>query len=598
MKRFFKNFFINLKSQEKGLVHDVKEHFGWEKELIKKVGKNEGHKIPHFHQLKYLPSILTKKERKRFIIFSLILIVALVFLFSRLYSKLPLVPTFGGEYTEGLIGEVNAINPIFDLQNETEQDLVKIIFSGLVTWTDGELVPDLAEKWEIKENGKQYIFYLRKDVWWHDLQPFNADDVIFNIESVQNAKVQSPLKEAFSHLKVKKIDDYKIEFDLEKSFSPFLSYLTFGLLPKHLWQNVEPEKFYTDAQNLSPVGTGPFKFISFDYSETDQVRKIVLERNEKYYLHPPYLKNITFRLFNSYDEASDALLTKKIEGLAHYRKTDEIETVPKVFNSYKSQLSYLAVTFFDEMGILGNKKIREALTYAIDKNEINSQLENITLANAIISNPYYSAEKTIKKYEYNKEEAENLLKEAGYKKNKDGWFADKKGNELKIAFVVSDKLANQKIGDILKNFWEAIGVKINLKILSSVDFQKVLLSHSYDIILNTVIEGYDPDPYPLWHSSQITRGLNFSSFRDIQTDSILEKARLSNDRLERKKYYEDFQKIIAENLPAVVLYQTTLSYFRDKKIKGFIPDYLPTPSDRFSQIEDWHIYFKRTLFKK
>lgn len=597
MKNFFKIFFINLKKQEKNLVTDIKEHFGWEKELIKKLGKNEGGKIPNWHQLKYLPSVLTKKEKKKFVVFGSVLIIFLVLLFSRLYSRLPLIPTFGGEYTEGLIGQVSSINPILNLENETEQDLAKIIFSGLVAWRDGELTPALAEKWEIKKDGQQYIFYLRKDVWWHDQQPFTADDVIFNIESIQNIKVQSPLREAFSHLKVKKIDDHTVEFDLEKNFSPFLSYLTFGLLPKHLWQSVPPENFYTDGLNLSPIGTGPFKLSGFDYAETDQIKKIILERNEKYYLHPPYLKKIIFRLFNSYEEASDALITKKIEGLAHYRKTDELETVPKVFNSYKSQLSYSAVTFFDEMGILGNEKIRKALAYAIDKNEIANQLDNIRIINAAINNPYYTAEKTIKKYEYDKEKSESLLKEAGYKKSGD-WFTDKRGNSLTIKFVVSDKLANQKIGEMLKIFWEAVGIKVDLKILTSDDFKKSLLAHNYDVILNTIIEGYDPDPFPLWHSNQITRGLNFSSFKDIQSDSILEKARLSNDRLERKKYYEDFQKTIANNLPAIFLYQTTLSYFQDKKIKRFIDDYLPTPADRFSQIENWHIRFKKTLFKK
>jgi len=595
MKKFLTNFFIKFKSQKKGLINDVKEHFSWEKDLIKKLGVKDGFKIPNFHQLRYLPSVLTRKEKKKFTIFGLFFIICLSLLLSRLYSRLPLAPSFGGEYTEGLIGEITIINPLFNLQNETEQDLVKIIFSGLIKWKDNQLTPDLAEKWEIKNNGQKYIFYLKKNVWWQDKKPFNADDVIFSVESIQNNKIKSPLKETFSHVKIKKIDDYTIEFNLEKSFSPFLSYLTFGILPKHLWQNVQVENFQTDALNFSPIGTGPFKFDSLDYAGTNQIKKITLARNEKYYSHFPYLKKINFRIFTNYDEAADALLTKKIEGLAHYRKIDELETVPKVFNSYKNPLSYHAIVFFDELGLLGNKKIREALAYAIDRKEIINQLENTTLAETAIVDPNYQAEKNIKKYEYSIENAEKSLKDAGYKKS-ESWFSDKKGNNLTIKFIVSDKLANQKVGELLKNFWEKIGIKINLKVLASADFQKTLIENDYDAVLNTIIEGYDPDPFPLWHSTQITKGLNFSSFKDIQIDSLLEKARLSANIIERKKYYEDFQKIMAEDLPAIFLYQTILSYFQDKKIKGFEGGYLPTPSDRFSQIEDWYIYSKRTLF--
>jgi peptide/nickel transport system substrate-binding protein len=595
MKKFFKNFFIKFKNREKVLVNDVKEHFSWEKDLIKKLGKKEGFKIPNFHQWKYLPSVLTKKEKRKIIIFGLTFIIFFSLLFARIYNRLPFVPANGGEYTEGSIGEIDGINPFFNLQNEAEQDLVKIIFSGLVKWQDGELVPDLAEKWEIKNNGQQYIFYLKKDIWWHDQKPFNANDVVFNIETIQNTKVNSSLRDTFGHVKIKKIDDQTIEFDLEKSFAPFLSYLTFGFLPKHLWQNVQLENFQTDSLNLSPVGTGPFKFKSSEYDDNNQIKKITLERNEQYYFHPPYLKKINFRIFNSYDEAADALLSKKIEGLAHYRKIDELETVPKVFNSYKNPLSYYTVVFFDEAGLLANKKIREALTYAIDKQEIFNQLKNVSLMETSIVNPYYQASANIKIYNYDQNQAQKSLEATGYKKSGD-WFKDKKGKELTVNLVVSDKLANQKIGEMLKDFWQAVGVKTNLTILPSADFQKALMENNYDAILNSVIEGYDPDPFPLWHSSQTAKGLNFSNFKDQRADSLLEKARLSSDPLERKSFYEDFQKIIAEDLPAVFLYQSVLSYFQDKKIKGFISSYLPVPADRFSQIEDWYIYPKRKIF--
>jgi len=592
MPNFLKNFFIKLKRGKKHENHQ--EHVGWEKKLIKKLGKKEKVNLPSFKQIKYLPSILNKKEKILLLICFVTLTIASIILATNLYLKLPLKPTVGGKYTEGIVGEINLINPLFNLQNEAEQDTIKLIFSGLIKWQDNQLIPDLAERWEEKDGGKKYIFYLKNNVFWHDHKIFNADDIIFSIETIQNKKINSPLRETFLHVKVKKIDDYKVEFVLEKNFSPFLSYLTFGIIPQHLWQDILPENFQTDDLNLSPIGTGPFKFKSITRSETGQIKKVSLTRNKEYYWHPPYLKEIDLKLFNTYEEATEALLTKRIEGLAHYRKTDELKTVPKILNSFKNPLSYHAIIFFEESGILSNKKVRQALVYAIDKEKIKNNLQNIEIINASIIHPQYRHASALKQYKYSKETAEEKIKEAGYVK-KGGTWTDQRNNNLKIKFIVSDKLANQTIGEMIKNFWTEIGLTIDLEVLSKDQFSKKLRENDYDAILNTIIEGYDPDPFPLWHSSQKNTGLNFSNLDHIKIDIILEKARLTSNLEERQEYYQEFQEMLAENSPGVFLYQTILSYFQDKKIKGFEASYLPLPTDRFSKIENWYIDLKRNF---
>jgi len=596
MINFFKNFFIKFKNKGGGFSENIKKHFVWDKDLFKKLRKNGKTELPTIKQLKYFPSLLIKEERKNFIIFGLFFILALSFFLLRIYFRLPIVPVRGGEYTEGIVGKIEVINPIFSLRNDAEQDVTKLIFSGLFKWKDNKISPDLAEKWEMKNEYKNYILYLKKNVLWHDGKNFSADDVIFTIQAIQNDKVKSPLKETFLNVKIKKVDDYTVELILEKSSPFFISSLTFGIIPKHLWKIVSFENFLADDLNLSPIGTGPFKVKEEIKQENGQIKKIVLEKNKKYLAHPAYLNKLIIKFFNTHEDAFEALISKKIDGLSHTRKSDDVETAPKNYNVYKIPLSYYTAIFFNEESVvLKNKTVREALTYAFDKKEAIKDLKNIEpLETAVINNDFRSSK--INGYQYSPVKAENKLKEAGYIK-KSGWFKDKKGWVLEINLVTSEGIASEKTGDKVKEIWEKFGIKINLEVLEKDKFNKALQKNDYDAILSTVVEGYDFDPFFLWHSSQIEDGFNLSNFKDIKANLLLEKARSATNKDERKKYYEEFQQIIYDDVPAIFLYQVDLSYFQDKKIKGFQASYLPAPSDRFADIENWYVFSKRGLRK-
>jgi len=593
MSNFLKNFFIKLKNKERQSIKIIQSHLDWEKNLIKNLAKGQWNKFPNFKQLKYFPSLLTKKEKKVFIIFSLLFILSLTTLLIKSYTKLPANPVGGGEYREGLVGELNQINPIFSLASDLNQDVVRLIFSGLVKWKDGKISPDLAENWEVKDEGKTYIFHLRKEVFWHDRKKMNVDDVIFTIKAIQNKRIDSPLRTSLEGVKVRKIDDYTLEFFLEKPLSSFPSFLTFGILPKHLWEKVPFENFASDKLNFSPIGTGPFKFKDLSKDNEGKIIKITLERNEKYYLGVPLIQKINLKFFNNYDDAWNSLITKKIDGLSSIKINETPETFPKIFSVHKVPISYYTAIFFNQKSfIASNKKIRQALALSLDKKKFIENFRGIEIIEAPIINPNFKSEE-IEKYDYSLEGAEKNLKEEGYQKKK-GWFVDKKNNPLTIDFIVLDRSINKEIGKTIKNFWEKLGVKTNLQILNKEDFNKAIKEKKYDVVLQSIIEGYDPDPFPLWHSSRIGKESNIvNNFKDIKIDVALEKARMSFDEEERKKYYHEFQKIISKEVPAIFLYQRVLTYFQNKEIKGFEANFLPFPADRFSKIESWYIFTKK-----
>ena len=150
-------------------------------------------------------------------------------------------PAIGGEYSEGLIGAPQYINPLLSQTNDVDTDLQRLVFAGLVKYDhDLQLVPDLAEGWEVSDDLKTFTFRLKEGVRWHDGQPLTADDVIFTIHSIQDPDFKSPLLISVRGVTVSKIDDRTVVFVLPDAFPEFLEVLTVGLLPEHIWGSIPP----------------------------------------------------------------------------------------------------------------------------------------------------------------------------------------------------------------------------------------------------------------------------------------------------------------------------------------------------------------------
>ncbi|MCK4500057.1 hypothetical protein KAU11_06130, partial [Candidatus Babeliales bacterium] len=184
--------------------------------------------IPKFRQLKYIARFLSIKEKLVIKILSGIIIFAIIFLAIRFYDNyLESAPCSGGQYTEAVIGAPQFINPALGVTSDIDKDLTKLIYSGLLKYNKNqELIPDLASNYTISEDQKTYIFYLKKNVLWHDSQPLTADDIIFTIKTIQNPEYKSPLYISFKGVEIEKNDDYTVKFTLEEPFAPFLSILT------------------------------------------------------------------------------------------------------------------------------------------------------------------------------------------------------------------------------------------------------------------------------------------------------------------------------------------------------------------------------------
>lgn len=566
-------------------------------------------KWPSRTQWKKLPSLLSKKERY-FILGLLILIIISLISWSLAYkaTRTTSAPDYGGNYTEGIIGGPQYINPILSQTNDTDQDISELIFSGLMKYdSKGNLVPDLAEKYAIGEEGKVYDFFLRKNILWHDGKSFNADDVIFTFQTIQNPSYKSPLIFNWSGVEIEKIDDWTIRFKLKNAYVPFLNNATIGMLPKHIWANISPPEFFLSESNIKPIGTGPYKFKKFEKDSRGSIKNLHLQANDKYYLGKPYIKNIVFQFYINEETLIDAYNKGKIMGLSFVsaQNKPELKNSKRRLNIRSLKLPRYFAVFFNQSKskALSDKTVRLALNYATNKQEIIGRILNGdgTIVSSPIPPGFFGNTSEIKGYDFALEHANNLLDAAGWSKNKESGIREKiiqRGEDpapLELTLITTEYAELQSVAGILQEQWSKIGAKIEIKILNIAEIQQdYIRPREYQALLFGEVLGAEPDPFPFWHSSQKRDpGLNLALYQNNDIDKLLTDIRTTFDIDGRKEKYKEFQKLVIEDAPVIFLYNPYYLYPVSKNINGIEVENISIPSKRFSGIEEWYIKTKR-----
>lgn len=568
-----------------------------------------GRRIPSPKQMKHIGRYLSPKEKFTLIALTVIIIASGAIIGVR-YAKdhLVEVPAVGGEYIEGSVGGPRFVNPLLASSNDVDLDIVKLVFSGLMkTASDGEIVTNLAESVEVSDDGKTYTFYLRQDVEWHDGTVFAAADVLASMGYIKNAAWKSPFLSRFKNVSVEAPDQATVVFTLPEPFAPFLSMLTIGILPEHLWQDIKPENAALAELNVKPVGTGPYIFKSFTKDKKGAIRSYTLVRNENYYGETPYIQTLTFRYFTDFSSSTDALVSRRVDGLS-YLPLEFREAVEGLQDTrmYTLRLPQYTALFLNEISnpFLGSKKVRQALALAVDRNRILK--ETLGDSGAPVHGPilpgFIGFHPDIKKYQFDPEAAAALLDDDGWEVNEGSGIREKdlpdpddEGEKIPTPLTVTittvDTTENIAGAQIIKKGWESIGVDTGLEIIPSSKIQsEKIRPREYDALLYGEIIGPDPDPFPFWHSSQADEnGLNLTGFANRRVDELLETARATNDDERRAEMYIEFQDILAEDVAAIFLYSPTYTYVVSRKVQGIDVLTIFAPADRFTNVENWYM---------
>lgn len=578
-------------------------------------------RAPSMRQLAYISEYLSKCERLSIRIMTGVIIIALASLVLNVYwTRSAPSPRQGGSYTEGLVGAPRHLNPLFAPANDVDLDIDALVYSGLLKFKNGGLTNDLAENYQISDDRKTYSFNLRQGVKWHDGESFGADDVVFTVNRIKEQKTGTPLYYNFQGAEIEKINDFGVKFVLSEPFAPFLESLTVGILPEHIWKDIQPANMMLAEYNTKPIGTGPYQFKSLVKDKNGEIKSYNLTRNKGYYRSPIYVDDISFKFYDSFDSTVEALNNKNIEGMSYLPK----ELRDRVINNRNLKFNllhlpqYTAVFFnYDNNPVLKDAKMRQILSHGVNKEKIVNEILNAeaqAIESAILPDSLgYTGD--IAAFKFDVQKARALLDQAGWKladyenEGKDAGnptaaenypFQVRKyqNRYLEFSLATVNQPENVRIAKELQKEWQLLNAKVNLVIVNQDKIAETIKSRGYDALLYGQIMGQDPDPYPFWHSSQrVYPGLNLTSLNNSDIDKLLEDARKISDDAKRADKYRQFEKKLADLAPAVFLFNPTYTYPQNKKIKSFGAANILAPADRFSQANEWYIKTERVWQK-
>jgi len=392
--------------------------------------------LSRFFQLKKWPSksqwrqifkVLTKKEKIFFFAFLTLFLGGAFFLVFNFYFKnTEIKPAFGGSFAEGVVGSPRFINPIYGEISDIDRDLVQLIFAGLMKYDgSGKIVPDLVkEGYKFLEEGRVFEVSLKENIFWQDGEKLTVDDVIFTIETIQNPDYKSPLRPAWVGVDIEKISELTLRLKLKNPSAVFLENLTLKILPRHIWQEIPPDNFPLSVYNLQPIGSGPYQLKKIKQDKLGYIKSLTLTENVHYFGEKPKIKEIVFYFYNNEEELIKAAKRKEVQGFS-LLNPESFEFFKK--NEFKlhffSLPRYFAVFFnLEKSEVLANGKVRQALNYGTDKEEIVEEVfqEQGKVIHSPILPEIYGFKNPAKIYEFDVEKAKELLDEAGFleKENK------------------------------------------------------------------------------------------------------------------------------------------------------------------------------------
>jgi peptide/nickel transport system substrate-binding protein len=506
------------------------------------------------------------------------------------------VPQYGGSISEGMIGTPKIINPLL-AKSDTDKDLSTLIYSGLMR-KDGNnnFIPDLAEKYEISEDGKTYTFILKKGLTFHDKKPLTTEDIVFTIEKIKDPAIKSSLRAAWDNVEVEVKSDREIIFRLNTPYSSFIYNTTVGILPKHIWQDVLADDFLiTSRLNTEPIGSGPYKIDEIKEDENKIPVKYTLNAFKDFSLGEPYVQKINLLFYKNIDDLVRAHSDKKIDSFA-WADPNTGEILQKggtnIITFPLSRVFGLLINT-SNAPILASRDLREALKLSTDKNSIvNGIFKGFARS---IDTPFI--ENDISKQENQKitqtereEKIKSLIKKAGFEKNDDGILV--KGKEiLKINITTANTPEFEKIADLIANNWKSLGADVTIRTYTPEDLNtQIIRPREFEILLFGMLIEKPTDLYAFWHSSQRNDPfLNITNYASQTVDAALDILQNSTKTDEINKNLEIIKNEFNEDTPAIFLYSPDLIYVTSKKLKGVEKDIITSGSERFLNIYKWYL---------
>lgn len=496
----------------------------------------------------------------------------------------------GGTYAEALRGPVTTLDPLY-ATSPAEVAASRLLFSSLYQLdASGHVGADVARSMT-NEDDKIFTVKLRKDVKWHDGQPLTAKDVAFTVNLMKNPSARAVLSASWRGIEVRETDDYTVQFTLPASYAAFPQALTFAILPEHLLKTIEPGSLRESGFSEAPIGSGPFTLRLLQTINASTGRKVVhLAANTNYYQGKPRLDRLQLHIYGDDDSVARALRTGEVSAASDIPSTVATTVDKNRYQIVKKPLNSGVYAIFNTtQPLLKEAAIRKALQLGTDTPSIRKQLYgNPGAMDLPFATRQVKGSESIAAPLYDKQAAAKVLTDSGWVME-DG-VRTKNNEKLQLRFVTRKNSDYEKAMAMIAGQWRELGIDVQTQVVdtsaSGQNFtQQVLQQRSYDVLLDELVIGSDPDVFAYWHSKGL---LNFSSYSNQISDDALASARTRSDPTLRAVKYIAFAKQWLADAPAIGIYQSDFIYAHSKAARTIGPDEaVVDANEHYSTVRYW-----------
>ncbi|HED4458863.1 TPA: ABC transporter substrate-binding protein [Pasteurella multocida] len=481
------------------------------------------------------------------------------------------------------------LSPVLGTDGATIDASGQAMFNGLTTFERGttNVIPALAEKWDVSEDGKTYVFHLRKGVKFHsnkDFKPtrdFNADDVVFSFNRQLDPnhpyhKVSGGSYEYFIGMdmqniidKVEKVDDYTVKISLKVPNAPFLANLAMDFASIYSAQYADAMAKAKTPEKLdsAPIGTGPFEFVS--YQKDSAVR---YKAFENYWQGKAKIDRLVFSITPDASVRYAKLQKGECHAAPYPNPADiaKLKADSNITLLTKPGLNVGYLNFNVQKAPFDNVKVRQALNYAVNKDAI---IESVYQgAGQVAKNPIpptmWSYNDEVKDYAYDPEKAKALLKEAGFE---NGFETDLWAMPVSRPYNPNAR----RMAELVQADWEKVGVKAKIVSYEWGEYLKRMRAGDHQTgMMGWAGDNGDPDNFlnTLLSCAAVESGSNYANFCHKEFNDLVTKAAQVTDPAERTALYQQAQLVFKEQAPWITIAHSTTYFPVRKEVKGYVID--------------------------
>ena len=462
----------------------------------------------------------------------------------------------------GVNAEPSSLDPASSKDTVTHMMMYQI-YDALVKEAPedyNKLIPGLAEKWEFNDDSTEVTFYLREGVKFHNGDVMTAEDVVFSLKRSLESSYSSGINAAIDRFE--KVGDMAVKCVLKYPYSPILDVLTnmtFGIASK---RSVEEAEAAGVDFARNPCGTGAYKMKEWRSGDA-----LILERFDDHYGGPAPIKTLTFKLVP--DAASGAIALEDGTLDVYYL----VAATDYAYLKELDHISYVScpgvglhhITFNVTDGIFSDKRIRQAVAYALNRDDIviGGAEGHAEAGNCPVPTSVFGYIDDFEWYEQDLDKAKTLLAEAGYP---DGF---------RVVFSMQGSATYMRPAEVAQDQLRRIGINVvfdqmeRAAYLSDVGGKRNFVASLR--MINATVRDADSPLTRRFHSSMLGGGNNYSGYSNPEADALIEQARKESDNAERLRLYRKLYEILREDVPILPIYSDTIHMFFSAKLKNFYP---------------------------